>query len=114
MCYTVKTKHHRYYSNYYFPISSKTSSCPDDNLTESYRVIKKYGPFDGAIADIFLYIYNNFDLAGCYDPGCNVDKRTLKKFKMTLDTLTQIFGKKYIHAYNWQWISNQKRGKVWR
>ena len=102
------------YANYYFPINSKTSSNPDSNLAETYRIVKNYGPYDGLLADAYSHIYENFDLKGCFDPKAKVDRKTRQSYTTTMDALKRIFGEEYINSYNWQWIAKQKRGKIWR
>lgn len=104
----------RVLSEYYFPEGSKTSAHPDANLKEAYRIIKTYGPCGGQLADAYLYLYEHYDLAGCFDKPCRAPRKLRKEFPIVVNALKQVFGEEYINGYNWQWISQQKRNLVWR
>jgi glycosyltransferase involved in cell wall biosynthesis len=100
-------------ANYYFSESNKTSSSPKGNLEESYEIIRQYGPLGGRLADIYMYLLERYDLAGCYDQPPVAPKDVMKEFWSDLSELKDIFGEEIIYSYNWNWISKQLRGKQW-
>lgn len=102
------------FANYYFSVSNKTSSNPDGNLREGEWIVRRYGPFDGALASAYRLIFDRFDLAGCFDPKGRVPRSKRKEYKLVMNALKGVFGSELINGYNWQWISKQKRGLVWR
>jgi glycosyltransferase involved in cell wall biosynthesis len=100
-------------SHYYFSDANKTSRGGTALAQELYRVIKKYGPLDGRLADIWMFLYNRFDLRGCYDrpPVCSRTRGFL--FKKALKLLVKIYSKELIWSYNWNFASKQQRGICW-
>ncbi len=117
----------RVVSCYYFSDSNKTSTGSRDLVNEMYRIVKYYGPLRGYLADVYLFIYNNFDLAGYYDKSpertyfswviCLLLARhnPLKvcTWVFCLCGLSIIFGKDRILAYNWNFASKQERNLCW-
>jgi glycosyltransferase involved in cell wall biosynthesis len=101
-------------ADYHFHEESKTSSNPQGNLDEAYFIIKRHGPFGGALADIFMYLFEHYDLKGCYDQPATASQELMQKFWRELGVLTSIFGEKIIYSYNWNWISRQFRGLPWQ
>lgn len=100
-------------AKYHFPADSKTSTGGRKQMLEMYKVIKRYGPLDGYLADIYKYLYLNFDLKGCYDKPSKANKFLLFKRNYILKILIEIFGKEYIYSYNWNFCSKQERGLCW-
>jgi len=100
-------------SVYHFPEDSKTSSDPEGNVAAMYRVIKTYGPLNGRLADIYLHLYRNFDLKGCYDTPPTAPKLLQLRWVATLLWLYARYGREPIVSYNWTWCARQARGLLW-
>lgn len=100
-------------SYYHFPEGSKTSTDPAGNVAAMYRVIKAYGPLGGRLADIYLHLYRDFDLKGCYDSPPSAPKLLQLRWAATLLWLYARYGRDLIAAYNWTWCARQARGLPW-
>ncbi len=100
-------------SHYYFSDQNKTSTGGNRLVEEMHRVIKKYGPINGYLADIYLFLYRQFDLHGYYDRPPSCGKVRAWCFKNTLKILVKLFGKELIYSYNWNFASKQQRGLCW-
>ena len=100
-------------SYYHFPEDSKTSAAPEGNLQAMYKVVKTYGPLDGRLADIYLRLYRDFDLKGCYDSPPSAPKWLQLRWAATLLWLYARYGRDLIAAYNWTWCARQARGLLW-
>ena len=98
---------------YHFPEDSKTSADPEGNVQAMYRVIKAYGPLGGRLADIYLRLYRDFDLKGCYDTPPSAPKLLQLRWAATLLWLYARYGREPIAAYNWTWCARQARGLPW-
>ena len=117
----------RVVSCYYFSDTNKTSTGSRDLVNEMYRIIKHYGPRRGYLADVYLFIYNNFDLAGYYDKSPDTPyfswvfclllarQNPFKVFSWLccLCGSIVIFGKDRILSYNWNFASKQERNLCW-
>ena len=118
----------RVVSRYYFSDTNKTSTGSRAVVDEMYRVIKNFGPIRGYLADIYLFLYENFDLSGYYDKSPDVShldwciylfkQQHHNKFKIFtwlayLQSLSTIFGRDPILGYNWNFASRQERGLCW-
>lgn len=100
-------------SKYYFSDINKSGNAGRGHATESFRIVKKYGPMGGGLAHVFRFLYFNFDLKGCYDnpPTCGLLRSHL--FIWTLAALRALIGKRYLYLYNWHFASRQERGLKW-
>jgi glycosyltransferase involved in cell wall biosynthesis len=118
----------RVVSCYYFSDTNKTSTGSRDVVNEMYRVIKEFGPIRGYLADIYLFLYKNFDLIGYYDKSPEVahldwciylfKQKHHNKFKIftwlaCLQSLNILFGRDPILSYNWNFASRQERNLCW-
>jgi glycosyltransferase involved in cell wall biosynthesis len=118
----------RVVSCYYFSDSNKTSTGAREVVDEMYRVIKNFGPIRGYLADIYLFIYENFDASGYYDKSPEVShldwciylfkQKHHNKFKIFtwlvyLQSLSILFGRDPILGYNWNFASRQERNLCW-
>jgi glycosyltransferase involved in cell wall biosynthesis len=118
----------RVVSCYYFSDTNKTSTGSRDVVNEMYRVIKNFGPIRGYLADIYLFLYENFDLIGYYDKSPEVShldwciylfkQKHHSKFKIFtwlvyLQGLSILFGRDPILGYNWNFASRQERNLCW-
>jgi glycosyltransferase involved in cell wall biosynthesis len=118
----------RVVSCYYFSDTNKTSTGSRDVVDEMYRVIKNFGPIRGYLADIYLFLYEHFDLSGYYDKSPAVShldwcvylfkQQHHNKFKIftwlaCLQSLSLLFGRDPILGYNWNFASRQERGLCW-
>ena len=103
-------------SVYYFSNDNLTSSGGTKIADEMYRVIKRYGPNNGRIADIYRFLYRTFDLRGFYDSdaGERIPLWQRRVFHSVLHTLYRIYGKDIVNAYNWNFASRQERGLGWQ
>jgi len=100
-------------SRYYFSETNKTSNGGTALVKELYRVIKRFGPLKGFLADIYMGLYYFFDLPGCYDQPPLCSKRRKKIHQQVLKQLVKWFGKEIIYGYNWNFASKQQRGLCW-
>ena len=98
---------------YNFPEDSKTSTGGNRQMKEMYEIVKKYGPLNGALAEIYLYLYENYDLKGCYDTPSSARKDLILKRDILISEMANIFGKDYIYSYNWNFCSKQERNLCW-
>jgi glycosyltransferase involved in cell wall biosynthesis len=118
----------RVVSCYYFSDTNKTSTGSRDVVDEMYRVIKNFGPIRGYLADIYLFLYENFDLIGYYDKSPEVshldwclylfkqkhhDKFKIFTWLVCLQSLSILFGRDLILGYNWNFASRQERNLCW-
>jgi glycosyltransferase involved in cell wall biosynthesis len=100
-------------SRYYFSESNKTATGGRKLVDEMYRVVKKYGPLNGRLADIYMYLYLNFDLRGYFDRPPSCGKIRAKLFNIGLKTFGAIVGKEWVRSYNWNFASRQERRLCW-
>ena len=97
-------------SVYYFPVTSKTSSEPEGNVQAMFSIMKRHGPFNGELADVYLRLYRDYDLKGCYDSPPSAPEQLVREWWAVLGELYKTYGRDYIDAYNWTWCSRQARG----
>lgn len=100
-------------SYYYFSATNKTSTGGTRVAKEMYRVIKQFGPLRGYLADIYLFLYRQFDLHGCYDTPPTPTRVRRWLFRRTLRLLRTAFGQELIYSYNWNFASKQQRNLCW-
>ncbi|MDX2231118.1 MAG: glycosyltransferase family 2 protein [Leptolyngbyaceae cyanobacterium bins.349] len=100
-------------SNYYFSETNKTSTGGTAIAQDMYRVIKRYGPRRGYLADAYMFLYRAFDLHGCYDhpPTCSTTRQ--RAWRFSLEVLIKLFEADPIICYNWNFASKQARGLCW-
>lgn len=103
----------RILSNYHFSASNKTSSAGVLHVEEQFRIIRKYGPFQGLLAYVYLGIYNHFDMHGCLDSPPVCSQGRLVAYRRTLRLLESLLGRKWISLYNWHFASRQQRKLEW-
>jgi glycosyltransferase involved in cell wall biosynthesis len=118
----------RVVSRYYFSDTNKTSTGARDVVDEMYRVIKNFGPIRGYLADIYLFLYEHFDLSGYYDKSPDVshlewcmylfkqqryNKLKIFAWLVYLQSLSLLFGRDPILSYNWNFASRQERNLCW-
>lgn len=101
-------------STYYFTDDNLTSRAGQRVIDEMYRITRKYGPWQGRIADVYRFLFRVFDLRGFYDvPFRELPRGRQLVFAAMLTVLYGIFGRDLINAYNWNWASKQIRGITW-
>lgn len=100
-------------SVYHFSATNKTSTGGRKLVLEMREVVRRHGPLDGRLADIFFLLYRCFDLAGCYDTPPTCPPLRSRQFARVLARLEQKYGAALIHRYNWNFASKQERGLVW-
>jgi glycosyltransferase involved in cell wall biosynthesis len=100
-------------SKYYFTATNKSGNSGRGHATESFLIVRKYGPMGGGLAYVYRFLYFNFDLHGCYDkpPTCGLLRSHV--FIWTLAALRALIGKRYLNSYNWHFASCQERGLKW-
>jgi glycosyltransferase involved in cell wall biosynthesis len=100
-------------SKYHFSATNKTSTGGRKLVLELREVIRRHGPLEGRLADIFFLLYRRFDLAGCYDnpPTCSV--LTGRQFNRVMACLERKYPRELLHHYNWNFASKQERRLVW-
>ena len=67
----------------------------------------------GRLADVYLRLYRDFDLKGCYDTPPSAPKLLQLRWAATLLWLYARFGREPIASYNWTWCARQARGLPW-
>ncbi len=104
----------RVLSRYHFTATNKSGHAGRGHATESFRVVRRYGPLSGGLAYVFRFLYFHFDLRGCYDrPSTAGAARTRLFWWVVLPTLRLLLGKRLLYAYNWHFASRQERGLKW-
>lgn len=98
---------------YYFSDHNKTSTAGSRHVPELTRIISMYGPLNGRLARIYNFLYENFDLAGCYDSPPSAPPPVMRRFHIALKRLEGCYGGSLIYAYNWTYASKQARKLVW-
>jgi glycosyltransferase involved in cell wall biosynthesis len=100
-------------SRYFFSNSNKCGRAGNLFAEEAFRLIRKYGPFFGALAYIYRFMYRHFDLKGCIDnpPACPKPRYLL--YRMVRMMLRGLIGKTYLNMYNWHFASCQSRNLKW-
>lgn len=99
-------------SVYYFSDSNLTSTGGRKIANEMFTIIRKYGPSQGKLAYIFMFLYKFYDLRGYYDAD-NENMRSRLTFRITLKILRICYGARAINLYNWNFASRQERGLGW-
>lgn len=102
-------------SVYYFSTTNLTSTGGRKIVDEMYRIVKTYGPYDGRLADAYMFLYKNFDLRGFYDKETRnaLPAWKLAIFYAALRWLYRRYDRDSINAYNWNFASRQERGLSW-
>ncbi len=100
-------------SRYYFSDDNKSGSMGYQFSVEAYRVIKDHGPLGGWIADIYRFLYLNFDRKGCCDKPPRASKIRMGVFCVCWGTLRVLIGRTRLRAYNWHFAVLQERGECW-
>jgi len=100
-------------SKYHFSLTNKTSTGGRRLVLELREVIRRHGPLQGRLADVFYFLYRNFDLAGCYDqpPACL--HRVGARFERVMARLERKYPRELLHLYNWNFASKQERNMIW-
>ena len=103
----------RILSKYYFTDVNKSGNSGSQHVTESFRIVRKYGPLKGMLAYVFRFLYRHFDLKGCYDkpPTCTLARSHI--FMWVLAALMVLIGRRRLYQYNWHFASCQERGLKW-
>lgn len=101
-------------SIYHFSGDNLTSRAGERTIEEMYRVTKTYAPSNGAIADVYRFLFNTFDMRGFYDkPFAHLGAPRQLVLGATLSALYVLHGRTAVNAYNWNWVSKQIRGIKW-
>ena len=100
-------------ARYYFSADNKTSKSGNLFAREAFRVIRRHGPFKGALGYVYWILYTHFDLHGCYDSPPTCTPLRGRVFALLLLLLRACFGTRLIYMYNWHFASLQQRGRQW-
>lgn len=101
-------------SVYHFSGDNLTSRAGERTIDEMYRVTKTYAPRNGAIADVYKFLFKTFDMRGFYDkPFSQLGAPRQLMLGATLSALYALHGRAAVNAYNWNWASKQIRGIKW-
>ena len=104
----------RVLSRYHFTATNKSGNAGRGHATESFRVVRRYGPLRGGLAYVFWFLYVHFDLHGCYDRPSTAGRWRTRLFWLgVLPALRVLIGKRRLYAYNWHFASKQERGMKW-
>ena len=100
-------------STYHFSATNKTGTAGRQFRDEAFQILRQYGPRGGDVAYVYRFLYNHFDLKGCYDkpPTCTLLRS--HAFISTLAALRLVIGKRLLYLYNWHFASCQERGLKW-
>ena len=97
-------------SNYYFSETNKTSLNPDLHLKETRHIISKYAPNGDLVLRLYDYLYENFDMKGCYDKDSKIPNDLKKAHHQYIEFAKTVFSEDIVNHYNWNWISKMIRG----
>jgi len=100
-------------SVYHFSATNKTSTGGRKLVLELREVIRRHGPMNGRLADVFYFLYRCFDLAGCYDHPPTCTPETRRRFERVMARLERKYPREFLHRYNWNFASRQERHLVW-
>lgn len=100
-------------SKYHFSETNKTSTGGRRLVMELREVIRRHGPLNGRLADIFFFLYRCFDLAGCYDTPPSCSPEVTLRFRLVMARLEQKYPRELLHLYNWNFASKQERRLIW-
>lgn len=96
-------------SVYHFSETNKTSTGGRKLALELREVIRRYGPMNGRLSEVFYFLYRCFDLAGCYDQPPTCTRETLRQFERVMAQLERKYPKEFLERYNWNFASRQER-----
>jgi glycosyltransferase involved in cell wall biosynthesis len=99
-------------SRYHFSEDNKTSSAGSLHAQEGLRIIRRYGPLDGSVADAYQILYH-FDLLGCLDRRGGRAEPVTGTYRKVRALLASIVGQQSMDLYNLHFASLQERGLVW-
>lgn len=97
-------------SRYHFTGLNKTSINPLGNLRESLAILKRYGPLEGHIANIYNYIFETYDIKGCLDAPFTASPELFAAWVTFDQQIRTIFPAEIMDRYSLGWISRQMRG----
>lgn len=100
-------------SLYHFSATNKTSTGGRRLVLELREVIRRHGPLNGRLADVFFFIYRRFDLTGCYDQPPSCSPEIGRQFARVMARLERKYPREFLHRYNWNFASKQERRLVW-
>lgn len=103
----------RVLARYHFTKDSKTSNGGSHHVRESFRIIHRYGPFRGALAHLYRFLYEKFDMHGCLDQPVSCSQTRLWLFRLTCLAIDCSIGSQWLHRYNWHFASLQERKLKW-
>jgi 2-polyprenyl-3-methyl-5-hydroxy-6-metoxy-1,4-benzoquinol methylase len=100
-------------ARYYFSGLNKSSVAGHQHVVEGTRIVRRYGPLFGRMADVYGFMYRHFDLKGCMDepPACSSAR--LQGYRAAKLALKLALGSKKIERYNWHFASLQERKLEW-
>ncbi len=100
-------------SRYYFSDDNKSGSMGHQFSIEAYRVIKDHGPLGGRVADVYRFLYQNFDRKGCFDKPPRASKIRMMALYVCWGVLLIVIGRTRLRLYNWHFAVLQERGECW-
>lgn len=100
-------------ARYHFTPASKSNTAGHGHARESFRILRRYGPLGGGLAYVYRFLYETFDLRGCYDQPRTCGPWRARVFAITRFALRLLLGRELIEGYNWHFASLQARGLKW-
>jgi len=100
-------------SRYYFSGTNKTSVAGVGHVDEGFRIVHRYGPYNGALARAYRALYRHFDLFGCMDRPPSSPRIRYAAYRCCRRALVCLLGKDWIDLYPWHFASLQQRKKTW-
>ena len=100
-------------ARYYFTAANKTSRAGGLFAREAFVILRRYGPLNGRLADVYRLLYRHFDLYGCFDQPRTCGRLRELAFFATHRLLRATIRERLLGLYNWHFASLQERGKQW-
>lgn len=101
-------------STYYFTDDNLTSCNPTLSREEASKVICTHAQMGEAVSRLYNYIYEKFDLEGVLDDPRTASHAVIEDYEYFINHAIGVFGRDIVYSYNWNWISQQERGLLWR
>lgn len=100
-------------SVYHFSATNKTSTGGRKLVMELREVIRRHGPMNGRLADVYYFLYRKFDLGGCYDQPPTCTPSLGRQFGRAIARLERKYPRELLYCYNWNFASKQERCLTW-
>jgi hypothetical protein len=103
----------RVLSRYYFTDSNKSGNAGRRHMEEGLRIVRRHCGRGWLVAPVYGFLYNSFDLYGCYDVPQTCTQARKAAFTFTIKVLEGALGRSCLSLYNLQFASLQERNLKW-